>query len=105
MTQGTKRNWPKIVVLSMAVFILAAGLYGFGLKFWDFIRTVRKDREGRFALIPILNYLLASAGFACLFVWAAKNGMFKDIEKPKYDLLERERALDLQDGIDWEQQP
>lgn len=103
MKPTPRHNWAKIVVLSMAVVIFLSGLYGFGSKFEEFIRMVRSTEGGRFALIPILNYLLASAGFVCLFVWAARNGMFKDIEKPKYDLLERERELDRKDGIDWEQ--
>ena len=41
-----------------------------------------------------MNYLLASAGFFCLLVWAAWNGMFRDIEKPKDEMLANEALLD-----------
>jgi len=31
-----------------------------------------------------------------LFFWAAANGMFHDIERPKYTMLDNERRLDEQ---------
>ena len=46
------------------------------------------------AIAPILNYLLASVGFFLLLMWAAMNGMFHDIERPKHKLLEQEEQLD-----------
>jgi hypothetical protein len=42
----------------------------------------------------MMNYLLASLGFFFLLLWAAARGMFRDIERPKYEMLERERLLD-----------
>lgn len=47
-----------------------------------------------FAISPLMTYLIVAAGFACLFVWALLGGQFKDVEAPKY------RMLDLQDQID-----
>jgi hypothetical protein len=43
---------------------------------------------------PIMNYLLASAGFFCMLLWAAWNGMFRDVEGPKYEFLENEARID-----------
>ncbi len=103
MTQPKKRNVSKIVVLAMAAGTLITGVYGFGSKFEEFIRMARTPDGGGFALIPVLNYMFATAGFVCLFVWAMRNGMFKDIEGPKYDQLDRERELDRLDGIDWKE--
>ncbi|REK10311.1 MAG: cbb3-type cytochrome oxidase assembly protein CcoS [Planctomycetota bacterium] len=42
----------------------------------------------------MLNYLLASLGFLFLFGWAVMSGMFHDIERPKYTMLENEARLD-----------
>ena len=47
-----------------------------------------------------MNYLLASLGFFFLFCWAIGHGMFRDIERPKYTMLENERRLDVEDGED-----
>jgi hypothetical protein len=83
--------------LSTAIFalvILIPSLLGFGNKFREFIALFRGDVGGAFAITPILNYLLASLGFFCLFCWAILHGMFRDIEKPKNAMLETERMLD-----------
>lgn len=84
----------RIVMLLMAAAVLAPSLFGFGTKFLEFIALYRGDVEGAFAISPILNYLLASLGFLFLFGWAALGGMFRDIEEPKYAMLENEAELD-----------
>jgi len=89
-------------MLVMAVAILVPSLYGFGTKFLEFIALYRGDVNGAFAISPILNYLLASLGFLCLFGWAAMHGMFHNVEQPKYTLLENEARLDS--GAPWREQ-
>ena len=69
-------------------------LWGFGSKFLEFVALARGEVDGAFALTPVVNYLLASFGFLCLFCWAALNGMFHDIEQPKVTMLENEARLD-----------
>jgi heavy metal translocating P-type ATPase len=73
--------------------ILIPSCWGFGSKFLEFIAIYRGEVDGAFAVAPILNYLLASTGFLLLFFWAAMNGMFHDIERPKYTMLENEKRL------------
>ena len=100
MSQAKRSNRRmRIVVLLMAVGILVPSLYGFGTKFLEFVALYRGDVEGAFAVTPILNYLLASTGFLLLFVWAVLNGMFRDVERPKYTMLENEQRLDA--GAPW----
>ena len=86
------------IVSLLAVVILGFCFYGFGTKFLDFVRLVTSDevavREGIFAVTPLMNYLLASAGFLCLLGWAAAHGMFRQIEQPKQTMLEINAKLD-----------
>lgn len=82
------------VTAGLAFAILLPSLYGFVGKFIEFVVLARGDAGGVFAISPIMNYLLASLGFLCLFGWAAAHGMFSDIERPKYSMLETERQLD-----------
>jgi len=82
------------VTAAMAVLILIPSLYGFVGKFVEFVHIYRGTGGGEFAVAPILNYLLASAGFFCMLLWAAWNGMFRDIERPKTDFLDNEARLD-----------
>jgi hypothetical protein len=74
--------------------VLLPSLYGFGTNFVEFVALYRGDVEGAFAISPIVNYLLASLGFLCLFGWAVMRGMFRDVEQPKYMLLENEAGLE-----------
>ncbi len=81
-------------MMCMALAVLVPSLLGFGTKFLEFVALYRGDGEGAFAISPILNYLLASFGFLLLFGWAVLGGMFRDIEAPKYTMLENEALLD-----------
>lgn len=83
-----------IVNWIFVVAILAPSLWGFGMKFREFVLLARGDVDGVFAVTPVINYLLASLGFLLLFGWAAVNGMFYDIEEPKHTMLENEQRLD-----------
>lgn len=83
-----------------ALAVLLPSLYGFGTKFLEFVALFRGDVEGAFAITPILNYLLASLGFLLLFGWAAMGGMFKNVEQPKYAMLENEAWLDNVEALD-----
>ena len=84
----------RFVMLAMALAVLVPSLYGFGTKFLEFIALYRGDVDGVFAITPILNYLLASLGFLCLFGWAALGGMFRDVERPKQVMLDNEALLE-----------
>ncbi len=87
-----------IIVSILAVVILGFCVFGFGSKFIEFVRLVTGDEvaisEGIFAVAPMVNYLLASAGFLCLLGWAAAHGMFHNIEGPKHTMLDIDAQLD-----------
>lgn len=82
-----------IVVWVIAILILLPAGAGFIDKLVQFFRTFGLE-EGGFTIIPIMNYLLVAAGFICLLIWAVARGMFRDIEGPKYTMLEREEELE-----------
>lgn len=83
-----------ITTIVLALLILIPSLYGFVGKFVELVNVLRGEPDGAFAVAPIVNYLLASLGFFCLLLWASAGGMWTDIERPKYDMLARERELD-----------
>jgi hypothetical protein len=83
-----------IATVVLGVIILIPSMAGFVNKFFEFANVVKGEADGAFALTPIVNYLLASAGFFCFLIWSAMQGMFSDIEAPKRDMLDRENALD-----------
>lgn len=91
VSASRRRSW---ITAALAVAILVPSLFGFGSKFLEFVALVRGDVDGAFAVTPVVNYLLASLGFLCLFAWAVLHGMFHDIERPKWTMLENEQRLD-----------
>jgi hypothetical protein len=88
------------VLIVMSVGILVPSMLGFVAKFIEFIHTFRGSTDGAFAITPMLNYLLASMGFFCMLVWAIFNGMFRDMEGPKFDILELEDELNAATAIE-----
>jgi len=93
----------KIFLWIVAIGITVPGGYGFIEKFIQFVRVLLADKEGGFTIIPIANYLTVAAGMTCLLVWAILHGMFRDIERPKHLMLEREARIEAQDRK-WEAQ-
>lgn len=91
-----KRN--RLWAILTVIFFLGPAMFGFGTKFYELIRVFQGDSAGAFAVTPIVNYLLAGCGFVMLFAWAARNGMFRDIERPKFEMLDNERRLDALEG-------
>ena len=83
------------ITIVFGVIILIPSLLGFAMKFGELVTLTKNvSHSGGFAITPVVNYLLASLGFFCLLLWAALNGMFHDLEQPKYNMLENERELD-----------
>ncbi len=76
----------------VVMVILAGG--GFLFKLIEFIAVFTNDEPLQFAVMPVLTYLIVAAGYGCLFMWAYTKGQFKNIEGPKY------RMLEMQDEID-----
>lgn len=93
MAQHTTKLQVRITLL-LAVLILIPSGYGFAGKFIELIHVFQGESDGAFAVAPMMNYLLASLGFFCLLLWAGAHGMFRDIESPKYEMLEHEELLD-----------
>lgn len=79
-----------------AAIVLIPTILGFANKFLDLILVVQGDEEGAFAVTPIVNYLLATAGFLCLLIWTAMQGAFRDLDGPSTAMLENQRRLDSQ---------
>lgn len=86
------------VTLLLAVMILIPSMFGFVNKFIEFFNVSQESGTGLFAVAPMLNYILASLGFLFMLFWAAANGMFHDVERPKHAMLEKENLLDRKNG-------
>jgi cbb3-type cytochrome oxidase maturation protein len=81
-------------VFSVAMIVTAGTAFIFKLIEFSYTALSRGSESLASFLIPVLTYLVVAAGFFCLFLWAYVSGQFRDIERPKY------RMLEMQDEID-----
>lgn len=74
-----------------AFFVLAVTAAGgmFVFKLFSFLTTIRRDELAGFAFDPIVIYGIVALGFLLLLAWAWLTGQFRDVERPKYEMLER----------------
>lgn len=103
---GSRVNgWIAMIIFSL--LILPPAFLGFGNKFMEFVTFATSPPESsesgvtdfRFVLPAVMSYLLASLGFFFLLCWSVFQGMFRDIEGPKYDMLEREQEIEKQEKL------
>jgi cbb3-type cytochrome oxidase maturation protein len=80
----------------LVMIVIAGG--GFLFKLIEFITVFTTDEPFQFAIIPVVTYLLVAAGFGCLFFWAYLSGQFKDVEAPKYRMLQMQDEIDREEG-------
>jgi hypothetical protein len=80
-------------LLVFAVAIAIAGL-GFAWKLFEFLEDLLAQNGLRFAGVHIAIYCLVAAGFLLLLLFTFLSGHFSDVERPKIEMLEREREHD-----------
>lgn len=92
-------TWRRIVTWFVGLSVLGGGAT-FCLKLYEFVRTASSGDLPGFAFATVFGYFVVTAGFLCLALWAFLRGHYRDIEEPKYRLLERETELDRQEAAE-----
>ncbi|MFT5284191.1 MAG: nitrogen fixation-related uncharacterized protein [Planctomycetota bacterium] len=69
----------------------------FTYKLFTFMKTIKKDELAGFAFDPLIIYAFVAMGFICLLAWAYMTGQFRDIESPKYEMLEKFERFEEQE--------
>ena len=78
----------------LVVVAVAFGGATFVYKLYEFASTAGRAEMPGFAWVSIVPYFAATFGFLLLAIWAFLRGHFKDLEAPKYKMLENEREYD-----------
>jgi hypothetical protein len=87
---------PRVVVVAFGSAVAVAGA-GFAWKLFEFFEDLFAESGLRFAGAHLTIYVLVAAGFVLLLAYAFLSGHFSDIERPKLDMLEREREHDREE--------
>jgi len=95
MTQRVRRF---LWVFSITMILTAGSAFVLKLiEFFHVATTEGSDALGSF-LIPVLTYLTVAAGFGCLFFWSYLRGQYRDVEAPKFRMLEMQAEFDALDA-------
>ena len=101
MSQSKNRARSYVHIFFVTAITAAGGMFIF--KLFSFLKTIKKDELAGFAFDPIMVYAFVAMGFLFLLAWAFMTGQFRDIERPKYEMLERfdeqVRAEELAGGV------
>lgn len=81
-----------VIVFAVAV-LLVAGV-GFIYKMTEFAATIAKDEVEGFGAMAIGTYLIGVVPILFLTLWAVFSGKFRDIEAPKFRMLELDREIE-----------
>jgi membrane-anchored glycerophosphoryl diester phosphodiesterase (GDPDase) len=97
-------EWTVLVLGSWVILGVTFSASTFLYKVIEIIRTVPEGEVAGFAVIQVATYLLVALGFFCLFLWSFLKGDFREMEKAKYQLLEREEAIEREERL-WRNEP
>lgn len=81
-----------LIVFCSAVIVVSA--IAFVYKLTEFSMTVVRDGLEGFGIVAISVYLVGLTGLLMWNMWAYSKGYFRNIEAPKYRMLEMEEEYD-----------
>lgn len=87
------KRWRLLATWIVGIAVIIGGAT-FVYKLVEFANTAMDEDMPGFALVSVVPYFAATLGFLLLAVWAFLRGHFKDIEEPKYRMLEQEEKYD-----------
>lgn len=89
----SKKRW----VLAIWIVIVVVGAIAFVFKMTEFAYTLldqENNRFGWFGAVAIGGYFLGMLPILLLTLWGICRGHFRDIERPKYRMLEMQHEID-----------
>jgi ABC-type uncharacterized transport system permease subunit len=88
------RDVRRVTVFGFALVVMAVAGLGFAYKMAEFVTTMVHDEIAGFGAVAVATYLIGMLPIVCLTLWAVLTGRFRDIERPKFRLLELHEELE-----------
>jgi ABC-type uncharacterized transport system permease subunit len=83
-----------VAVFAFAIAIMVIAGAAFVYKMTEFAMTIVKDDVEGFGAVAVATYLIGMLPIVFVTLWAAFAGKFRDIERPKFRLLELDRLIE-----------
>ena len=82
------------VVFGFAIVVMVVAGTSFVYKMTEFALTIARDDVEGFGAVAVATYLIGMLPIVCITLWAVLTGKFRDIERPKFRLLELDREIE-----------
>jgi nitrogen fixation-related uncharacterized protein len=92
--KGERMTARGIVVFAFAVIVMVIAGGAFVYKMAEFAMTIVKDDVEGFGAVAVATYLIGMLPIVFVTLWAVLSGKFRDIERPKFRLLELDREIE-----------
>jgi len=89
-------NWP---VIFFTALVVAVGGAGMAYKMTEFATTIVKEDIAGFGAVALSVYFAGSMPLLFLTLWGIGRGHFRDIERPKYRMLEFDTQIELRGNV------
>ena len=83
-----------LVVFAFAIIVMVIAGGAFVYKMAEFAMTIVKDDVEGFGAVAVATYLIGMLPIIFVTLWAVLSGKFRDIERPKFRLLELDREIE-----------
>jgi len=84
----------RLVVFGFAVAVMAIAGLGFAYKMTEFALTIVHDEVYGFGAVAVATYLVGMLPIVFLTLWAVFTGRFRDVEAPKFRMLELDAEIE-----------
>ena len=88
---STQRTW-FLVAFGAAIVVIAGGALVY--KMTEFGMTIIKDEVSGFGIVALAVYFTGMSPLLLLTLWGMCAGHFRDIERPKYRMLELDEQIE-----------
>ncbi|MFQ5706341.1 MAG: cbb3-type cytochrome oxidase assembly protein [bacterium] len=94
-----KKSMKWVAILSVSIFVVVIGGVAFLYKITEFAETYLKDDLKSFGAISVVSYLVGFFGILFFTLWGVFKGHFRDIERPKYRMLELDEEIERMGNV------
>lgn len=94
MTRSSRLKDGKFISVAVVAVTVAAAGVTFLFKLYEFVAASTTGVLPGIITATVLPYFFISGGFLLLAAWAWAGGHYKNIEKPKRDMLLQEEEYD-----------
>ncbi len=86
-----------MTVFGFAIAVMVIAGLGFTYKMTEFALTIINDDVEGFGAVAVATYLIGMLPILLLTLWALFTGRFRDIERPKFRVLELDAEIEREE--------